>query len=1361
MLGGLRVLQAEREITRFRTQKNAALLAYLAYYLHRAHPREVLVELLWPWSAPAAGRKSLRVALTSLRHQLEPPGVPQGSVILADQFSIRVNPQTVTTDVAEFERALAAAQESQDDLTRRQRLREAVDLYAGVLLPGFYQDWVLPEQERLAGLFCQAVRNLVAALEERHELEGALGYAGKAVAVDPLREECQCELMRLLAAAGRHQAALRQYEEYARLVQQQLGETPSPTARRLAEQIAAREVAQPEAPALGRVATKARRPEVAPPAFGTLTFLVTGIAGPMCSQDRACPEYEVARRGCDQTVRAVVGRHGGQVAQESDGALVVSFGRATDAAACAVACQQALARKRWPKATGPLRVAMALHTGEVAPEEGSTARGVGDEALAMLAAAHGGQILCSEATAGLLRQGRAEGQQVADLGAYYVTGAGRPARLFQLTRPDGQPEAFPPPKAQAAMGGHLPRSLTRFFGREQELQWLRDLLLCEDVRLVTLTGPGGSGKTRLAMEAARQLLDQFQGAVWFAPLQELADPELILGAVVEGLGLRPAPQTEPIDQAAALLSRQPSLLVVDNLEHLLEEGSRAVATLLARVPTLTCLVTSRQTLGLSGERDLFVGPLPTPTAAATPEELVACASVQLLVDRAQAVRADFQVAAANAAAVAKICRRLEGLPLALELAGARVPVMTPAHLLERLDRQFELLVTRQRDVPDRHRSLWAALDWSFRLLSPELQRFLARLSVFRGGWTLEASTGVCEGARAGERLEQLRECSLVMIDPGQTGETRYRMLETVREYARTQLPEADWRALLDRHAAHYLALAEEARPHLEPTQRTEAKVRMEAQWLARLEAEADNLRAALEWLRQAPNAADEGLRLARALAPFWGERRWPEALRHLSDMLEREGARRPTAARAAVLYSAACVCCSLHENARAESYYAEAKTIFDALGDRYGAANCLEYLGLMAGRQGRLDEEGVLYEQSLALHQELGDPRRIAGVLNRLVSVARDRGDSDKARRLAFEALSIGRDLDDLHNRTEALGWLATLEEDAGRYAEARALREQVVTAQRAAAPTAFRTGRVLHHLGRCCVSQGDLAAAKRYLAEAVPIFQEIGLDAEVAGIHRELAQLARARGDLDAAEASARDALAIHQELADPNGCASDRELLALITSDRGEYRTARALFEEVIACNRQTGNMLGAARSLARLGRVCRQHGDLAAARTFVEQAIAERRALRAERGIVELLLLLGQTADEQGDAGGALARYREGLTAEPEESENDDALDCLIGSALWFAAHHEPRRAACLLGAADRQREIARLRRDHKPPRHVLADLRSALGRKEFAAARAEGRAMTWDEAVAHALVPSEVTPEPVPTRRRRAPAKPPGS
>jgi tetratricopeptide (TPR) repeat protein len=292
-------------------------------------------------------------------------------------------------------------------------------------------------------------------------------------------------------------------------------------------------------------------------------------------------------------------------------------------------------------------------------------------------------------------------------------------------------------------------------------------------------------------------------------------------------------------------------------------------------------------------------------------------------------------------------------------------------------------------------------------------------------------------------------------------------------------------------------------------------------------------------------------------------------------------------------------------------------------------------------------------------------------------------------------------------------------------------------------------------------VSQGDLAAAKRYLAEAVPIFQEIGLDAEVAGIHRELAQLARARGDLDAAEASARDALAIHQELADPNGCASDRELLALITSDRGEYRTARALFEEVIACNRQTGNMLGAARSLARLGRVCRQHGDLAAARTFVEQAIAERRALRAERGIVELLLLLGQTADEQGDAGGALARYREGLTAEPEESENDDALDCLIGSALWFAAHHEPRRAACLLGAADRQREIARLRRDHKPPRHVLADLRSALGRKEFAAARAEGRAMTWDEAVAHALVPSEVTPEPVPTRRRRAPAKPPGS
>lgn len=387
----------------------------------------------------------------------------------------------------------------------------------------------------------------------------------------------------------------------------------------------------------------------------------------------------------------------------------------------------------------------------------------------------------------------------------------------------------------------LPAWLTRFFGREAEVAHLRAMLVAEQRRLVTLTGSGGSGKTRLAVEVARGLVEAFQGAVWFVSLADLSDARLIGESVRDALRLPRSPSVEPLEQVAAALGRQPALLLLDNFEHLLAQGVALVRDLLERVETLTVLVTSRQRLDLAGERELAVLPLPIPRIAGSLEELIRCESVQIFIDRAQAVRSEFEVTPANARAVAELCRRLEGIPLAVELAAARAQVLTPAQMLAQIADRFDLLVSWERDVPARHRTLRTALDWSYQLLLPQLKQFFARLSVFRGGWTAKAAAAVCEEPKTLEYLEVLRECSLVVAEE-RAEEMRFQMLETLREYAREQLTPEEQAGLEQRHAAHYMALAEQAMPELHgPAQ---------GRWLERLEQEHDNLRVAMEELEE-------------------------------------------------------------------------------------------------------------------------------------------------------------------------------------------------------------------------------------------------------------------------------------------------------------------------------------------------------------------------------------------------------------------------------------------------------------------------------------------------------------------------------
>lgn len=1033
LFGGLRIRQSERVITRFRTQKTGALLAFLAYHSQKSQAREVLIEMFWPDTTPESGRHNLSHALSSLRHQLEPPGVPAGAVLVADRFSVELSPEAFTTDVADFERALRTATQARNAPDQMPLLAQALETYKGPLLPDYDEDWIVPEQERLAQRFQQAAAQLIGLREKAGDTEGALEIARRAVSLDPVREEANRELLRLLTATGQIEAALRHYREYARVLDRELGEEPGSALRQMAGQIEA-QLAQSRPPLDLR--TVAAMTTALPPASaqrralpaGTVTFLLTDIEGSTALWEKAGDAFRSALSTHHALLRREFRRHGGQEVKEAGDSFLVVFAGAGDALACAVACQRLLDTQPWPTEVGNgLRVRMALHTGDVELEAGEYHGLLLHRAARMLAAAHGGQILCSEASAGLLKGDLGPQVQLKDLGVWRLRDVEEPERLFQAVYPEMASAEFPPLHASPARRAHLPLQFTRFFGREAEITRIGERLASPETRLLTLTGPGGTGKTRLCIEAAGRFSETFTGAIWFVPLADLSDPGLIPQTILRALSLPLTGSQEPLEQLVTALTNQPTLLLLDNFEQVVAGGgAEVVQTLLSRVSTLQCLVTSRQTLNLPGEVEFAVAPLPIPNGSDTPERLSVFESVRLFVDRAQGAKPDFRITSSNAPAVAELCDRLEGIPLAIELAAARALVLTPSQMLVQLGNRFEFLVSRKRGIAERQRTLRATVDWSYRLLAPDIQRFFAQLCVFRGGWTAEAAESVCDEALALDLLAQLRECSLVTIQESEGG-IRFRMLESLREYAEAQLSEQERGSARARHAAFFLALAEEAEPQLTGPE--------QAAWFHRLETEHDNLRAALTWCESSGDSgAQTGLRLSGALWRFWTVRgHFREGRAWYVTALGAEGANARTRARAKALLGAGVLAGMQGDYPAADALIEECLSIYRELGDRQGIAASLY----------SLDN----FDESLAIYRELGDRRGIAASLNSLGQVAFSHGDYVSARSLFEESLVIRRELGDRRGVAASLSYLGNVAAiHQGDYVSACSLYEQSLT---------------------------------------------------------------------------------------------------------------------------------------------------------------------------------------------------------------------------------------------------------------------------------------------------------------------------
>ena len=645
---------------------------------------------------------------------------------------------------------------------------------------------------------------------------------------------------------------------------------------------------------------------------------------------------------------------------------------------------------RIPAATGgiPLRVRCGLHAGVVERRDNDFFGSPVNRAARIMSAAHGGQVLLSQAVVDGVGAMLPAAISLRDLGRVRLKDLSTPERVYQVVHPQLRQE-FPALRSLEATPNNLPLQVTSFIGRDKELAELQRLLT--RTRLLTLTGSGGCGKTRLGLQLAADTLERFPDGAWLVELAPLADPDLVPQTVASVLGLKGEPGKPIVQSLTEHLKDKRLLLMLDNCEHLLDGCATLVGTLVGLCPLVTVLASSREALGIAGEQAYRVPSLalPDPSRVDSQESVAGFEAVQLFTDRARLARPDFQVTRQNASALASICHRLDGIPLAIELAAARVRSLSVDEINRKLDQRFQLLTGGSRTALPRQQTLRSLIDWSYDLLSDREGRLLQRLSVFVGGWTLEAAEQVCADDDVADHevldlLTSLCDKSLVLVEQNDEG-YRYRLLETVRQYARERLlTSGGGESVRARHRDCFLALAEATHAKLKGPE--------QAKWLRQLEAEHENLRASLEW-SLADAGLNAGLRLCGALQYFWIMRgHFSEGRRWCERILANAGDER-TPERANALNAAGLLAYRQDDFAAAHTLLEESLAIRRQVGDRKSIGVAAGNLGMVAVDEGDLAAARALHEESLAIARELGNRNGVLASLANLGIVSYELGD--------------------------------------------------------------------------------------------------------------------------------------------------------------------------------------------------------------------------------------------------------------------------------------------------------------------------------------------------------------------------------
>jgi predicted ATPase/class 3 adenylate cyclase len=788
---------------------------------------------------------------------------------------------------------------------------------------------------------------------------------------------------------------------------------------------------------------------------GTVSFLFTDIVGSTRLWEKFPNDMGAALARHDGIIRSAVEAHNGHVFKTVGDAFCVAFPTPLDALSAAIEAQRGLAAENWAP-LGPLKVRMGIHTGTAEYRNGDYFGGTLNRASRIEAAAHGGQVLLSQITYELIEDDQLDNIFFKSLGSHRLRNLDRPEHLYQASA-TGLDDRFPAPRSMEVLPNNLPVQTTSFVGREKEIE--ESLRRLEKTRLLTLMGTGGTGKTRLALEIGARVINEYRDGVWLVELAPISDPDRVVGAVASAVGAREESERPLRETLVNFLKGKNVLILFDNCEHLLDAASGIAAELLRSCPQLKIIAASRHSLGIAGEMTFPVPPLGIfdvrmhkltgPDIAA---QLSQYEAVKLFIERATAVRPDFVVTNANAPALAEICSRLDGIPLAIELAAARARVLDVQQIAERLDDRFRLLRSNERGGHLPHQqTLQALIDWSYDLLSEQERILFRRLGVFVGGRTIDALEAVCGGDGIEDfeildLVEQLVDKSLVAVEREGGRTPRYTVLESVWQYSRDKLTESGEEDILrDRHLQYYLEFAEKAEPHLDgPDQR---------EWLEKCAAERFNFRAALDWVIESKRP-EPGFRIFAAIYRVTEIRGSLEEAREvISDLLALPQDGISAACRARFFVAAGRIAWAADRYDECRKFHEQARSIFVELGDHDGIALCEMLTGFLDRGDGKLDESEAHFRRGLEIvESNRGGEYVRAGCLTGLGSIALDRGDTATARKLKEESLAIYERIGDR--------WVI---------------------------------GLILWGLSDVCIAQADYERAKAALAEWAQITRDLG----------------------------------------------------------------------------------------------------------------------------------------------------------------------------------------------------------------------------------------------------------------------------
>ena len=860
-----------------------------------------------------------------------------------------------------------------------------------------------------------------------------------------------------------------------------------------------------------------------PPA-GTVTFLFSDIEGSTNLWQQHPDTMDGALKRHHALLNSAISAHGGYVFQIIGDAFCAAFSTANDGLDAALQAQRLLTAEQWGEIEA-IRVRMALHTGRAELQLGEYTSGEYVSGLTLsrtarlLTAGHGGQILLSLATAELVRDHLPQGTTLRDLGQRHLKDLIHPEQIFQVVAPD-LPADFAPLKTLDVHSHNLPLQLTSFIGRECEMGEIKKLLT--RTHLLTLTGIGGTGKTRLAMQVAADLIDEFPGGVWLVELAPLHDPALVKQTIASVLGVREVPDRPLVDVLIDKLREQKILLVLDNFEQVVS-AAPLVSELLQYATGLKVLVTSRVTLHLRGEIVYTVLPLSPPMGDRMPiggagqlSNLFSNEAVRLFVERAQAVKPDFTLIEENIGLVADICRRLDGLPLGIELAAARIRHLPLRALLERLSSRLEILTGGERDLPERQQTLRRALDWSYELLTDHERRLFTSLGVFPGGCALEAAeaiSGLPDSFQVLVGLASLVDNSLLIQRDSLNGEPRYGMLETIREYALARLEEGGGATIAWRKQLQFLkGLAERGESEINGP-----NVEF---WYKRFQSELDNVRTTLNWVLESKPAEEQDVEAAawivgRCWVAWYQNGDISEGRRWTTQILAKLPRNLPV--RAKLLIAAGCFSWLQGDYSTAAPLLDESVKLWRELGDESGLAEALHFNAHLIFDQKQYATAGILYQESRELYQKRGDFQSIQPLIGDLGMVAYHLGDYEKARLLYEECLDISREHGSKDNIAQSLYRLGDLARLAGDNPKSEKYYEEGLTHFKEMG-TKLEIASGLHKLGYIALHRHDHCQAYDLFKESLNIQQGAGNKQGIVECLFGIAGVARITGQLERA---------------------------------------------------------------------------------------------------------------------------------------------------------------------------------------------------------------------------------------------------